>query len=275
MTVARMLVQGVDLWLNNPIKPREASGTSGMKVAPNGGLNLSVLDGWWPEAFDGDNGWTIADGRIYEDGSYRDHIESEAIYELLEKEIIPLFYERGVDDLPRSWIARMKAGMRTICPMFNTHRMVQEYTNRLYVPAAKRWRHFTKDGQAAARSLSQWKRALTKSWGDIGVEQVEATESGELRVGARIAIRARVRLGKVKPTDVAVELYHGRIDTHGQLVEANTQPMECKEQAGDGVHWFQGEIPCRRSGQHGYAVRVLPRHTDLVHRYDTGLILWG
>lgn len=275
MTVARMLVQGADVWLNNPIKPREASGTSGMKVTPNGGLNISVLDGWWPEAYDGDNGWTIADGRIYEDGGYRDHLESEAIYELLEKEIVPLFYDRSIDGLPRAWIARMKASMRTVCPMFNTHRMVQEYTNRMYIPAAKRYRHLAQDGFSAAKALSQWKRALGRSWGDVGVEQVDAIQPSELPVGARLSIRARVRLGKVKPEDVAVELYHGRIDTHGRLVEAATQPMECKEQAGDGAYWFNGEIPCRRSGQHGYAVRVLPRHPDLPHRYDTGLILWG
>ncbi|MBN2563165.1 MAG: alpha-glucan family phosphorylase [Phycisphaerae bacterium] len=284
ITVARMLVQGVDVWLNNPIKPREASGTSGMKVTPNGGLNLSILDGWWPEAFDGDNGWAIADGRIHEDAGYRDHLESEAIYELLDKEIVPLFYDRGEDDLPRAWIARMKASMRTICPMFNTNRMLQEYTDQLYVPAAERWRHLSQDGFAAAKALSQWKRSLGVRWGGVRVEQVESNEAAELPVGSRIDIRAKVRLGTIKPDDIAVELYHGRIDMHGQLAEATTQAMECKERVTEGTegtgtetgtYWFQGEIPCRRSGQHGYAVRVLPRHPDLVHRYDTGLIQWG
>ncbi|MFQ5412674.1 MAG: alpha-glucan family phosphorylase, partial [Phycisphaerae bacterium] len=139
ITVARMLVQGVDIWLNNPVKPREASGTSGMKVGPNGGLNFSVLDGWWPEAYDGDNGWAIDEGRIYEDSEYRDHIESEAIYELLEKEIVPMFYDRGADDLPREWIARMKASMKTLSPMFSTTRMLKEYTTLLYTPASQRW----------------------------------------------------------------------------------------------------------------------------------------
>ncbi len=275
ITVARMLVQGVDVWLNNPIKPREASGTSGMKVPPNGGLNLSVLDGWWPEAFDGDNGWAISDGRIYEDAGYRDHIESEAIYELLEKEIIPTFYTRGMDDLPREWITRIKASMRTICPMFNTDRMIQEYTDRMYAPAAERWRKLTADGYAGAKALSQWKRAMARHWEGVRIEQVEANDDVELAVGKRLTIRARVRLGKVKPEDVAVELYHGRIDTHGQLVEAMSQPMEHQETLPDETYWFHGEVTCRRSGRHGYAIRILPKHPDLVHRYDTGLILWS
>ncbi len=275
ISVARMLVQGVDVWLNNPIKPREASGTSGMKVAPNGGLNFSVLDGWWPEAFDGDNGWAIADGHIHEDDSYRDHLESEAIYELLEKEIVPTFYDRGADDVPRDWVARMKASMRTLCPMFNTHRMLQEYSDSLYVPAAERWRHLSKDGFAAAKALSQWKRSVGRHWGGVAVEQVDADGSAEQPVGSRIGIRAKVRLGKTKPSDVSVELYYGRIDARGQLIETNTQAMECREDLGEGMYWFGGEIPCVRSGQHGYAVRVMPHHADLSHRYDTGLIVWG
>ncbi len=275
ITVGRMLVQGVDVWLNNPIKPREASGTSGMKVPPNGGLNLSVLDGWWPEAYDGDNGWAVGEGRIHEDAGYREHIESEAIYELLQKEIIPLFYERGVDGLPRRWIARMKASMRSICPTFNTNRMVQEYTDHLYVPAARRWKHLSRDGFAAAKGLSQWKRDLDRLWGQVRVEEVEANDAAELPVGSQVNVRAKVHLGEVKPEDVAVELYHGRVDARGELVEGHAEALECKQKLDNGSYWFHGQIPCRRSGRHGYAVRVLPRHEDLPHRHYTGLILWG
>ncbi len=122
MSLARSLVQGVDVWLNNPMKRHEASGTSGMKSPPNGGINLSVLDGWWPEAFDGSNGWAIGDRRIYNNDEYQDFFESESLYELLEKDVIPMFYDRGPDGLPRRWIARMKSSMRTIPPVFNTNR---------------------------------------------------------------------------------------------------------------------------------------------------------
>lgn len=275
MTVARMLVQGVDVWLNNPIKPREASGTSGMKVGPNGGINFSILDGWWPEAYDGENGWAIDEGRIYDDPEYRDHLEGEAIYELLEKEIVPLFYDRGSDGLPREWIERMKASMRTVSPMFSTTRMLKEYANLLYVPAAKRQTQLSKDDFAAAKSLSRWKRDLAQRWGHVRVDEVQANDANELPVGARVGVRAKVHLGEVKPDDVAVELYHGRVDAYGRLVEGHSEAMMCDKHLDNGTYWFNGEIPCVRSGQHGYAVRVVPRHADLPHRFDTGLILWG
>src|SRR5262249_39908910 len=145
MNTARYLVQGCDIWLNNPIKPQEASGTSGMKVAPNGGLNMSVLDGWWAEAYDGGNGWAIGGGQVYEDPEYQNYVEGEAIYELLEKEIVPMFYDRTADGLPRRWIARMKASMRTVCPIFNTARMIEEYASLLYARAAERWIALSKD----------------------------------------------------------------------------------------------------------------------------------
>ena len=177
ITVARILVQGADVWLNNPIKPREASGTSGMKVAPNGGVNLSVLDGWWPEAFDGENGWAIDEGRIYEDPAYRDHSEGEAIYDLLEKEIVPLFYDRGADGLSRGWIARMKASMRTICPMFNTNRMIEEYASRLYVPAAQRWRRLSYDHFKKAKELALCKKELGAHWSEVRVEEVQSNST--------------------------------------------------------------------------------------------------
>lgn len=275
ITVARVLVQGCDVWLNNPIKPREASGTSGMKVPVNGGLNLSTLDGWWPEAYDGENGWAIDEGRIYEDPEFRDQVEGEAIYELLEKEIVPLFYDRGSDGLPRGWIDRMKSSMRTICPMFNTNRMLEEYATRLYVPAAQRWRHLSENGFQGAKGLAQWKAGLGKRWGTLRVDQVEANDHAELPVGAKVNVRAKVYLDSVKPDDVAVELYHGRVDPHGQLVEGNAETMTCSQNLEQGVYMFTGEIPCQRSGQQGYAVRIVPRHPDLTHRYDTGLILWS
>lgn len=275
ITVARVLVQGVDVWLNNPIKPREASGTSGMKVVPNGGLNLSVLDGWWPEAYDGENGWAIEEGRVYDDPDYRDHIESEAIYELLEKEIVPLFYDRTDTDLPREWIAGMKASMRTISPAFSTSRMVKEYADRLYVPTARKYRHFADNGFQAAKTLSQWKRDLSLHWNKVRIEEVQANDAHELSVGAKVRVRARVHLAEVEPDEVAVELHHGRVNAYGELVEGSNEAMTCGEHLENGTYWFDGELPCLRSGQHGYAIRVLPRHPDLVHRFDTGLILWG
>lgn len=275
ISVARMLVQGVDVWMNNPIKPREASGTSGMKVAPNGGLNFSILDGWWPEGYDGENGWAIDEGHIYEDADDRDHIESQAIYELLEKEIVPTFYNRGADGIPRRWIDKMKASMRTLTPMFSTTRMLKEYSNLLYVPAAGRWRRLTGERYQAAKMLSHWKRDLSQKWNTVRIDEVMANDEKELTVGSMVNVRAKVHLGNVKPEDVGVELYHGTVDPYGRLVEGYSETMQIEEHRENGSYTFKGQIPCRRSGQHGYAVRVIPRHPDMAHKFDTGLIHWG
>jgi len=275
ISVARSLVQGVDVWLNNPIKPREASGTSGMKVPANGGINMSILDGWWPEAYDGHNGWAIEDGRIMDDDEYRDHLESEAIYDLLEKEVVPLFYDRGADGIPRGWIARAKASMRTVCPMFSTHRMIEEYTRRLYVPAGRSWQKLAGESFEPAKRLAHWKRAVHGKWSQVAIDEVQADDGGELAVGGEVTVRAQVRLGDISPDDVAVELYYGRVNPQGELVEGQAAPMACAESLDHGTYQFVGKIPCQRSGQHGYAVRVVPRHADLVHRHDTGLIYWS
>lgn len=275
MNVARHLVQGCDVWLNNPIRPREASGTSGMKVCPNGGINLSVLDGWWPEAYDGENGWAIGDGKVYEDPAYQDYMESEALYDLLEKEVIPLFYERGADGVPRRWIARMKASMRTLCPQFNTNRMIEQYTRELYVPAATRRRHLARENYRAGRDLSKWKHDIARRWHHVRVDRVDADDHRELPVGTELSLRALVHLGDVRPDEVSVELYFGRVDPSGKIVEGNSVEMSCDSPPQDGRYTYAGRIPCLRSGHHGYAVRVVPRHTDLPHRYDTGLLVWG
>jgi len=275
INTARHLVQGCDIWLNNPIRPQEASGTSGMKLAPNGGLNLSVLDGWWPEAYDGGNGWAIGDGQVYEDVEYQNYVEGEAIYELLEKEIVPMFYDRTADGLPRRWIARMKAAMQTITPMFNTARMLEEYSNKLYVGAAQRWLALSADDFAAAKALSAWKESMGRRWADVRIESVDLARNGELSVGSDLQVQARVRLKDVKPDEVAVELYHGLLDTSGQIIDGRSEAMKPDSSSGDGTYIFRGHFVCQRSGRHGFAVRVVPKHDHLAHRYDTGLVLWG
>ncbi len=162
ISLARVMVQGIDVWLNNPLRLHEASGTSGMKVPANGGLNLSCLDGWWPEAYNvAKNGLgAIGDGRVYDDLAYQDHVESESLYNLLEREIVPLFYERTIDDLPRQWVARMKESMKTIVPVFNTNRMLREYAERMYLPALRRVCKVRADDFSMARALSTWKDRL-------------------------------------------------------------------------------------------------------------------
>jgi starch phosphorylase len=274
LNVARYLVQGVDLWLNNPRLMQEASGTSGMKAAANGVLNLSVLDGWWAEAYHPDIGWAIGRGEVYEDLNYQDEVESNAIYNLLEKEIVPLFYTRGQDGLPRGWIRRMKDAMRTVIPMYNTNRMVMEYMEHLYRPADRRYQRLTADNFARARRLADWKASLRQHWPEIRIVGVETDASGEIAVGAELEVRASVDLGHLTPDDVSVELYEGALDMDQKIVEGQAIPMSYAGMQ-KGLSLFVTKVRFHSSGRRGYTLRVLPRHEDLPNPFEPRLILWG
>ncbi len=287
MDMARVLVRGVDVWLSNPRRPMEASGTSGMKAAVNGVLNMSTLDGWWCEGYTPDGGWVIGAGESYEDADYQDMVESQAIYNMLENEVIPLFYTRSADNLPRAWIRRVKNSIKWIAPRFNTHRMVAEYTRRFYNQAAAKWRYLTAEAMARARAFSQWKADIREAWSQCAVlnviMQVHNADGSEqlnpkqlqLRVGSQLRVSTLVKLGKVSPDDVSVELYHGPVDTWGNIREGSAVRMSYEKQSEQqGEHWFTGSMPCQRTGQHGVAVRILPKHTDLANPYELGLILW-
>ncbi len=285
--IARFLVRGVDVWLNNPRPPMEASGTSGMKAAVNGVLNVSTKDGWWCEGYIPDGGWTIGAGEEYKDPEYQDTIESQALYSLLENDVAPLFFQRSADNLPRAWIQRMKACIQRVAPRFTTHRMLAEYTRRFYCPAAARYHYLTGDAMARAKAFARWKSEIRQTWSEFAIREVLLNtcngNGGEqlnprqpqLKVGAELTVRALIRLGRVAPHDVAVELYHGPVDSDGNFKEGFAIPMSYEQRAGDdGEHWFVGRMECRATGQHGVAVRVLPSHPDQGSPFDLGLVLW-
>jgi starch phosphorylase len=275
INLARYMVQGVDVWLNNPRRPLEASGTSGMKVCPNGGINLSILDGWWVEGYAQDNGWAIGAGEEYTDLHYQDDVESRAIYDLLEQEIVPLFYTRSSDGLPRGWLKVMKRSIATACPVFNTNRMVQDYVERSYWPSWQRFDKLTADSLVKARNLAQWRKRIAQGWSQIRVENVEASGVDPMHVGGQLDVKARISLGNFSPDDVEVQLFHGVVDSLGEIPKPGTIMMSHNGQH-EGPFWtFQGTIPCRSSGQHGYAVRVLPKHSDLASLFEPGLLCWG
>jgi starch phosphorylase len=275
LNVARYLVQGIDVWLNNPRRPLEASGTSGMKVCGNGGLNLSVLDGWWVEGYAHDNGWAIGAGEEYTDLPYQDEVESRAIYDLLEQEIVPLFYTRSSDGIPRGWVNAMKRSMSTVCAMFNTNRMVQEYVEKCYWPSAQRFDRLAAGQLKGARELARWRQRMLQGWPQVRVEDVRGNGADPLRVGGQLDVEAKVNLGAFTPDDVEVQLFHGPVDSLGDIPEPRTVAMShnCAHQGSTWV--FRGSIPCKGSGQHGYAVRVLPRHPNLANLFEPGLVQWG
>jgi len=276
VNVARYLVQGVDVWLNTPLRPMEASGTSGMKVAANGGLNLSVLDGWWAEGYDRDVGWAIGSGESYDDLDYQNKVESQALYDLLEKEIVPLFYDRGPDNLPRGWIAKMKAAMGRLAPVFNTNRMVRQYAENFYVAAAGSWDELVKDDMAEARRLSAWTRRLRENFDEVRLESVtdNVDANGGARVGRGFRVEAVVHLGQLAPQDVSVELFFGPLDADGQLSQGQAVQMEKVEEQ-DGRAKYAVEAPCQRSGMSGYTVRILPHREGAREVLDMGMIRWA
>ena len=274
MATTRYLVQGTDVWLNTPTRPREASGTSGMKASANGVLNLSILDGWWDEAYQPEVGWAIGRRETYADRSLQDQVEAEALYGILEREVMAMFYDRGPDGLPRRWIERMKAAMRSICPTFNTNRMVHEYAERFYVPAARRFARLTDHQLAKAKQLADYLALLRAEWAKLRIETVETESVEELPVGSELKVRARVRLGTLAPEQVAVQLFEGLLDPDGNIIDAEVVPMAPDTDGGDGVRDFVGSIVCRTSGQHGFSVRVVPHHEDLSSPFHTGLIVW-
>jgi starch phosphorylase len=276
INVARWLVSGVDVWLNTPRRNLEACGTSGMKVVFNGGLNCSILDGWWDEAYAAHphSGWAIGRGEVYADQDYQDEVESNALYDLLEKEIVAKFYERDREGIPRWWIERVKNSMADLCSEFNVNRMVREYAMTTYFPATGRFTRFLESDAKRAKAMSTWKKKTESEWRNVHIERVETQIPETVRVGDDMVVRAMLHLGGLSPEDVAVQIYHGQIDAYNNIVDGEVTCMKPAEQV-DGRQVFTGEIKYSRSGRHGFSVRVLPKHADLTSPYEMGLIEWA
>ena len=276
INVARYMVQGVDVWLNNPRRPLEASGTSGMKVPPNGGLNFSILDGWWDEAYDGQNGWAIGNREEYTDLEYQDEVESNALYNVLENEIIPLYYERGRDDIPRQWVTAMKWSMQTVCPQFSTNRMVADYFNKFYTNASRRYINMTSDNFKKSKELKSWKDNIYSKWSKVSFENtMSEMPSRNLQVGSKFEVKTIVNLGNIAPDSVRVELYHGKLSMKDEITEPTIVEMKHSSDLGNGRHSFIGSLECVNTGQSGYAIRMYPYHKDLGYKFDMKMIIWS
>jgi starch phosphorylase len=282
MTVAAHLVQGADIWLNNPRRPMEASGTSGMKAAANGVLNVSTLDGWWAEAWETFDplgapfGWAIGHGEHYPNADQQDQVEAEDLYGLLERDIVPTFYNRGPDGLPREWIERMKSSIGTLSCFFNTHRMVWEYVEKFYLPAAARYRHLSADDSTRGKALSCWMDRVRKDWNQVSVVGVDGETVAELTLGSDMMVRACIHTGELSDGDLAVQLYMGPVNADGQIDRAEVLPMRPVGKDENGNDLFEVDArPTGGSGLHGFTVRVLPHNSDLVTPFVPGLIAWA
>jgi starch phosphorylase len=275
MAMAHYLTAGADVWLNTPRRPLEASGTSGMKAAMNGVLNCSILDGWWDEAHNPNVGWAIGRGEEYADTNLQDEVESKALYDLLEREIIPLFYQRGRDGLPREWIKRMKNCMKEIGPSMSSHRMLMDYSNKFYFPALKNYRRLVKDEYTEARSLAAYFDKLKSSWDHLKIIKIESNARPVMQRGDSLTVTAYIELGSLDPSELQVELYHGSVSSQTRDIEkARVAEMKAMNQEGD-TYLYQVRIECTDTGWQGHTVRILPKHPSLVHPYRTGLIKWA
>jgi len=276
MELAHALVQGCDVWLNNPLRPLEACGTSGMKSALNGGLNLSIKDGWWDEWYDGENGWQIPSADGVEDTERRDELESAALYDVIETAVAPLFYDAGGDGLPGRWLEMVAHTFRTLGPLVQASRMVRDYVTGLYVPAAQASRLLAgeREGQpfAAARELAAWKHKLSTAWDGVRIEHVEA-EDGQRGPGGSLQVRASVALGKLSAADVEVEVVCGRVGDDDEIAEPVVSGMSLDESGSDaGIARYAGQADLGRPGPFGYTVRVVPRHPLLASSAEMGLV---
>ncbi|CEK19486.1 alpha-glucan family phosphorylase [Chthonomonas calidirosea] len=275
LNVSRYMVQGCDVWLNTPRRPMEASGTSGMKALVNGGLHVSVLDGWWAEGYDPRAGWAIGRGEEYSDPQEQDRIEATALYNLLENEVVPLFYDRGMDGVPRAWVARVKYSMRTLCPRFNTHRMVSEYATRYYFPATLRCLKLRANNLERARTLVDWKQRVRSLWPQVRIQEVITSpeEGATLQVGDKLKITVKAFLAGLTPEDVRVQAYSGSLDADRRLKAESIVDIPFTGQEGE-LFCFQVEMPCSASGLRGFSVRILPAHPDAQLPAELPLICW-
>src|SRR5271165_909643 len=302
MAMAHALVQGCDVWLNNPLRPLEACGTSGMKAALNGGLNVSIRDGWWDEWYDGGNGWEIPSAAGVADPARRDELEATALYELLGKSVAPLFYERDSDGVPQGWVERVRHTFRSLGPKVRAERMVGEYVSTLYVPAAVASRNLAdaEGGFGPARELAAWKKRVVQAWPQVRIEHVETGADGQA-LGSALTVRVSVALGTLTPDDVMVEVVYGRPDDTDEIASPAYAALAAEEYslvavgaaaaspaaagptgaagasaagAANGLVRYSGGVPLDQPGPFGYTVRVLPNHPLLDSRAELGLVTY-
>ncbi len=274
IAVARTLYQGADVWLNHPRRPLEACGTSGEKAALNGSLNCSILDGWWDEMFDGENGWAISSAQGTDDLTKRDQLEADSLFALLEDQIVPLFYERSQGPVPRQWVRRVKASLASLGPQVTASRMVRDYVETLYEPTAARADRLAAGDGARARDLAAWKERVTAAWKGVHIDAVDA-DPAVPDVGSEREVEAVVSLGDLGPHDVEVQLLHGPVGTNDELQGTTVVTMALAGPADDHHLRYRGGFICDRTGRYGFTARIVPAHPDLVTPVELGRVAWG
>ncbi|MDR1546950.1 MAG: alpha-glucan family phosphorylase [Deltaproteobacteria bacterium] len=273
--LASLLTSGCDVWLNNPRRPLEACGTSGMKALANGALNLSVLDGWWDEGYAPQYGWAIGRGEVEADQQLQDYTESQALYNLLERQVGPAFYTRTSDGIPVAWCEMMRNSIKDLVPRFSSHRMVQDYFDRFYRQSSQRYNSLTAHNFRPAAEQAAWCSRLMTAWNEMSVAELYGDCGDVKTVGQTVALTAKVRLGSLKPEDVTVEAYFGSMDHQGEFIDRETLLLTTTGESEAGLQVYQGRIDCRRPGRFGYTIRITPNREKLGNPYALGLVTWA
>ncbi|MGJ7907007.1 alpha-glucan family phosphorylase [Actinopolyspora sp. H202] len=270
MSLARYLYAGCDVWLNNPVRPLEACGTSGMKSALNGGLNLSVRDGWWDEMYDGHNGWAIPNADGVSDPERRDDLEANALYELITEHVAPMFYERNSDGLPGRWMSMVRHTLATLGPKVHSSRMVREYVDNHYSPAVRSVQAATANDYRGAKEIASYRERLDEAWSAVRVtDTYMSVEDGSTPLlGGKITVRALVELAGLHDSDVTVQVVVGRVDDSDELRDFVTTSMRCVADGG-----YQATVTLPHTGPAGYTVRVLPKHRLLSSPAELGKVV--
>jgi len=274
INVARYMVQGVDVWLNNPLRPSEACGTSGMKAGINGVLNLSILDGWWDEAYINTIGWPIGNGEVYEIRKYQDDVDSKSIYSYLENDIIPRFYERDHDGLPIEWIKMMKDSIVSIASYYNSDRMVKDYFKLFYEKAGNNFKIFKQDNFIHLKEFVKWKKSVKDNFNSINIEMINFDDKKIYKINNKFKVEVDIFLGNVEPDYVNVDVYYGNVSDNNEIEDSKIINLNDVKPLGNNKYKFSGYILCDKTGNLGFRIRVTPSHPFILNPYEMDMQIW-
>ena len=275
MNLAKMMLQGVDIWMNTPTRPLEASGTSGEKGVMNGTIHFSVLDGWWVEGYKKDAGWALPQENAYEVSDLQDELDAETIYNIFEEEILPAFYDRNINGIPEKWVSYIKNTFAQVAPNFTTARMIRDYQDRFYKPQAERSARLIASNYKLAKEISVWKSGVSAIWSQIEVKSVQITDgiTNVLKIGEVYPARVIIDIKSLKPEDLSVEMVITENDK-----ESSPELIECLpftvEKAEGQIITYKLDLNLMNAGAFGYAIRVVPNHPELPHRQDFHYLKW-
>ena len=274
IAMSRYLVSGVDVWLNNPRRPMEASGTSGQKASVNGVINLSVLDGWWAEGYNSKNGWSIGQNKDYNNYEIQDKADSESLYDILEHKVIPIYYDKNEKGISPKWLEMMKNSIMSTGGKFSTSRMLIDYTEKLYMPLCDLYNKYYSTLENVA-TYNLWKQELYNNWDDIKITQENNMDNITIDAGNNIEVKCKVQLPNILPENVEVQVYYGKIEENGVVDDITIIPMKMQSSDEENkIYEYIAKVNLKNGGNYGYTFRVMPKHAMILDSENLNLVKW-